>query len=106
MNKQNKLPLKEKIMDTCKWTAEGKIRTRPTLTRKGRRCHATIHLEVTSGEVVMFAHDDDVIKDVMELKPQDAVRLTGTIDARDPRSENKKPYFLNVQLIERLPKDS
>lgn len=89
-------------MTICKWTAEGILRTHPTITRKGKRSYATIHLEVTGGEIVAFVHDEHVIKDLQTLRPQDNVRLTGIIEPRDPELGSNKPYFLNVLYVEAI----
>jgi len=89
-------------MNNCQWTAEGTLRTRPTLTQKGKRSYATIHLEIAGGEVVAFAHDETIIKDIRGLTPQETVRLTGIIEPRDPELASTKPYFLNVLYLERL----
>jgi hypothetical protein len=89
-------------MNNCHWTAEGTLRTKPTLTHKGKRSYATIHLEIEGGEIVAFAHDETIIKDIRCLKPQDSVRLTGIIEPRDPELGSTKPYFLNVVYLEPL----
>lgn len=89
-------------MNICQWTAEGILRARPTITRKGKRSYATIHLEVTGGEVVFFAHDESVINDVSRLKQHDSVRFTGMIEPRDPQIGSERPHFLNVLLVEPL----
>jgi hypothetical protein len=89
-------------MNNCQWTAEGKLRIKPTLTRKGKRSYATIHLEVKGGEIVVFAHDEHIVKDIQSLKAHDAVRLTGIIEPRDPEQSSTKPYFLNVLYLEHL----
>lgn len=89
-------------MNNCKWTAEGKLRIKPTLTEKGKRSYATIHLEVKGGEIVVFAHDEHIVKDIQLLKAHDAVRLTGIIEPRDPEKNLTGPYFLNVLYLEHL----
>ena len=89
-------------MKSCEWKTEGKIRTTPTITRKGRRSYATVHLEIEGGEIVAFVHDETTIKEVSYLKPQDLVRLTGIIEPRNPELNSTKPYFLNVLYIEHL----
>ncbi len=89
-------------MNSCKWTVEGTLRNAPSITRKGRRRYATLHLEVTGGEVVVFAQDDSVINEVARLKQQDSVRLTGVIEPRDPEKASKQPYFLNALFVEPL----
>lgn len=89
-------------MNNCQWTAEGKLRTKPALTRKGKRSYATIHLEVTGGEIVAFAHDEYIVKEIQHLQAHDAVRLTGIIEPRDPEQASTKPYFLNVLYLEHL----
>lgn len=93
---------KGKNMDICQWTVEGTLRNAPSITRKGRRRYATLHLEVTGGEVVVFAQDDSVINEVARLKQQDSVRLTGVIEPRDPEKASKQPYFLNALFVEPL----
>ena len=89
-------------MKSCKWEVEGKIRTTPTITRKGRRSYATVHLEIEGGEIVAFVHDETIIREVCYLKPQDTVRLIGIIEPRNPQLASTKPYFLNVLYIEHL----
>jgi hypothetical protein len=95
---------KGNIMNICRWTVEGTLRNAPSITRKGRRRYATLHLEVTGGEVVVFAQDDSVINEVARLKQQDLVRLTGVIEPRDPEKASKQPYFLNALFVEPLNK--
>jgi hypothetical protein len=89
-------------MKSCKWEVEGKIRTTPTITRKGRRSYATVHLEIEGGEIVAFAHDETIVKELVYLTPQNLVRLTGIIEPRNPELASTKPYFLNVLYIEHL----
>ena len=89
-------------MNNCQWTAEGILRTKPALTRKGKRSYATIHLEVTGGEIVAFARDEYVVKEIQRLQADDAVRLTGIIEPRDPEQASTRPYFLNVLYLEHL----
>lgn len=89
-------------MNSCEWEAEGKIQTTPSNTRRGFRSYATVHLAVDGGEIVAFVHDENIIKEVNRLKPQDAVRLTGIIEPRNPELLSTKPYFLNVLFVEHL----
>ena len=89
-------------MKSCEWKAEGKIRTTPTITRKGKWSYVTVHLEVDGGEIVAFVHDETIIKEASCLKPQDTVRLIGIIEPRNPELASTKPYFLNVLYIEHL----
>ena len=89
-------------MNSCKWTVEGTLLEAPSITRKGRRRYATLHLGVTGGEVVVFAQEDSIINEVARLKQQDSVRLTGIIEPRDPEKASKQPYFLNALLVEPL----
>jgi hypothetical protein len=89
-------------MSSCTWTAEGKINSLPTITRKGKHSYATLHLEVKGGEIVAFAHDEATVDAVRKLKPQDSVRLTGIIEPRDPEVASTRPYFLNVVYFELL----
>ena len=91
-------------MKICQWTVEGTLRNVPSITRKGRRRYATIHLGVTGGEVVVYAQEDSVINDVARLKKQDSVRLTGIIEPRDPEIGSERPYFLHVLYVEPLTK--
>ena len=89
-------------MKSCKWVVEGKIRTTPNIKWKGKRCYATVHLDVDGGEIVAFAHDETIVKELVYLTPQNLVRLTGIIEPRNPELASTKPYFLNVLYIEHL----
>ena len=89
-------------MNICQWSVEGTLLEAPSITRKGRRRYATLHLGVTGGEVVVFAQEDSIINEVARLKQQDSVRLTGIIEPRDPEKASKQPYFLNALLVEPL----
>ena len=51
-------------MKICKWTAEGKILITPEVKFKGQQSHAKVRLEVDGGEIVAFAHDESVIKEL------------------------------------------
>jgi hypothetical protein len=89
-------------MKLCKWTAEGKILIKPEVKFKGKQSHAKVRLEVDGGEIVAFAHEESVIKELGRLQPQAEIRLTGIIEPRDPKLASNKPYFLNVVYIEHL----
>jgi hypothetical protein len=89
-------------MKSCEWKTEGKIRTAPIISWRGKRSYATVRLEIDGGEIVAFVHDETIIKEVCRLKPQDAVRLIGIIEPRNPELASTKPYFLNVLYIEHL----
>ena len=89
-------------MKICKWTAEGKILIKPEVKFKGQQSHAKVRLEVDGGEIVAFAHDESVIKELSRLQPQAEIRLNGVIEPRDPKLASKMPYFLNVVYIEHL----
>ncbi len=88
-------------MKSCEWKAEGKI-LKSEVTPRGTRSYATIRLEVEGGEIVAFAHDDSVIKELSRLEPHMEVRLSGIIEPRDPKLASNKPYFLNILYIEIL----
>ena len=89
-------------MKICKWTAEGKILIKPEVKFKGKQSHAKVRLEVDGGEIVAFAHDEYVIKELSRLQPQSEIRLNGIIEPRDSKLASKMPYFLNVVYIEHL----
>ena len=89
-------------MKICKWTAEGKILIKPEVKFKGQQSHAKVRLEVDGGEIVAFAHDESVIKELSRLQPQAEIRLNGVIEPRDPKLASKMPYFLNVVYMEHL----
>ena len=89
-------------MKMCKWTAEGKILIKPEVKFKGQQSHAKVRLEVDGGEIVAFAHDESVIKELSRLQPQAEIRLNGVIEPRDPKLASKMPYFLNVVYMEHL----
>ena len=89
-------------MKICKWTAEGKILIKPEVKFKGQQSHLKVRLEVDGGEIVAFAHDESVIKELSRLQPQAEIRLNGVIEPRDPKLASKMPYFLNVVYIEHL----
>ena len=89
-------------MKLCKWTAEGNILIRPEVKFKGKRSYAIVRLEVDGGEIVAFAHDESVVKELSRLQPQTEVRLNGVIEPRDPKLASNKPFFLNVLYIEHL----
>ena len=89
-------------MKSCLWKAEGKILKKPEVTPRGTRSYATIRLEVEGGEIVAFAHDDTVMKELSRLEPHIEVRLNGIIEPRDPKLASNKPYFLNVLYMEVL----
>jgi hypothetical protein len=89
-------------MKLCNWTAEGKIVTKPEVKFKGKKSHAIVRLEVDGGEIVAFAHDEYVIKELSRLQPQTEVRLNGIIEPRKPILASNKPFFLNVVYIEHL----
>ena len=91
-----------KLKNRCDWQAEGILRAKPVVTRKSQRTYATIHLDVNGGEIVAFAHDESLVKQVGALNPRDAIRLTGIIEPRDPSRSSKAPYFLNVLYLEQL----
>ena len=89
-------------MKMCKWQAEGNILIRPEVKFKGKRSYAIVRLEVDGGEIVAFAHDESVIKELGGLQPQAEIRLNGIIEPRDPKLASNKPFFLNVDYIEHL----
>ena len=89
-------------MKLCIWKAEGKILKKPEVKFKGKRSHSIVRLEVEGGEIVAFAHDESVIKELSRLQPQTEVRLNGVIEPRDPKLASNKPFFLNVLYIEHL----
>ena len=88
-------------MKSCEWKAEGKI-LKCEVTPRGPRSYATIRLEVEGGEIVAYAHEETVIKELSRLEPHMEVRLNGIIEPRDPKLASNKPYFLNVLFIEVL----
>ena len=89
-------------MKSCNWKAEGNVLTKPEVKFKGKRSHAIVRLEVDGGEIVAFAHDESVIKELSRLQPQAKIRLNGIIKPRDSKLASKMPYFLNVVYIEHL----
>ena len=89
-------------MKLCNWKAEGNILIKPEVKFKGKRSHAIVRLEVDGGEIVAFAHDESVIKELSRLQPQMKIRLNGIIEPRDSKLASKMPYFLNVVYIEHL----
>ena len=89
-------------MKSCNWRAEGTILTKPEVKFKGKQSHAVVRLEVEGGEIVAFAHDEYVIKELSRLQPQMKIRLNGIIEPRDSKLASKMPYFLNVVYIEYL----
>ena len=89
-------------MKLCNWKAEGNILIKPEVKFKGKRSYAIVRLEVDGGEIVAFAHDECVIKELSRLQPQTEVRLNGVIEPRDPKLASNKPFFLNVVYIEHL----
>jgi hypothetical protein len=89
-------------MNICKWTAEGRLSQIPEINSNRGRTHAIIRLEVDAGEIVIYAHDDLLLREVRRLNSGDKVRFTGTIEPRDPQLRSTKPYFLNPVFFEKL----
>jgi hypothetical protein len=89
-------------MKLCNWKAEGKIVTKPEVKFKGKKSHGIVRLEVDGGEIVAFAHDESVIKELSRLQPHTEVRLNGIIEPRNPILASNKPFFLNVLYVEYL----
>ena len=84
------------------WTIEGQLNEAPKFTLKKGRSHAIIRLTVGTGELVCFAHDDAMLRDVRKLKRGDNVRFTGLFEPRDPKLGLNSPYFLNPEFLEKL----
>jgi hypothetical protein len=89
-------------MNTNKWTIEGQLNKAPEFNSNRGRIHAIIRLDVGTGEIVVFAHDDSLLREVRGLNTGDKVRFTGTIEPRDPQIGSTKPYFLNPVFFEKL----
>ena len=89
-------------MNPSKWTVEGLLREKPEFNSNRGRIHAIIRLYVGTGEIVIYAHDDLLLRDVRKLKTGDKVRFTGTLEPRDPQLRSNKPYFLNPAFFEKL----
>lgn len=89
-------------MKSCVWKAEGHILIKPEVKFKGKRSQAIVRLEVNGGEIVAFAHDESVVKEISCLQPQTEVRLNGIIEPRNPILASNKPFFLNVLYVEYL----
>jgi hypothetical protein len=63
-------------MKLCKWTAEGKILIKPEVKFKGKQSHAKVRLEVDGGEIVAFAHEESIIKELgRQLKRPTLLRV-------------------------------
>ena len=88
-------------MNMFEWKAVGKL-TAVDVTSKGKRSYATVRLEGKEGEVVFFAHDEFLIKELGRFKLQDEICLKGIVEPRDPKLASNKPYFLNVLSVEHL----
>lgn len=89
-------------MSSNKWTIEGQLNKTPEFNSNRGRTHAIIRLDVGTGEIVVFAHDDLLLREVRRLNTGDKVRFTGTIEPRDPQLHSTKPYFLNPVFFEKL----
>ena len=84
------------------WTIEGQLNEAPEFTLKKGRSYAIIRLTVGTGELVCYAHDDAILRDVRKLKRGDNVRFTGLFELRDAKSRLNGPYFLNPEFLEKL----
>ena len=89
-------------MNPSKWTVEGLLHENPEFNSNRGRIHAIIRLDVGTGEIVIYAHDDLLLRDVRKLKTGDKVRFTGTLEPRAPQLRSNKPYFLNPAFFEKL----
>ena len=89
-------------MNPSKWTVEGLLNETPEFNSNRGRTHAIIRLDVGTGEIVIFSHDDLLLRDVRKLKTGDKVRFTGALEPRDPQLRSNKPYFLNPAFFEKL----
>ena len=88
-------------MSMCQWKAVGKL-SAVKVTPRGRKSYATVRLESEEGELVYFAHDETLIKDLIRIKLQDEICLNGIVEPRDPKIASNRPYFLNILYFERL----
>ena len=55
-------------MNPSKWTVEGLLHEKPEFNSKPGRIHAIIRLYVGTGEIVIYAHDELLLRDVRKLK--------------------------------------
>ncbi len=88
-------------MNMFEWKAVGKL-TAVDVTQKGKQSYATVRLEGNEGEIVFYAHDEFLIKELSRIKQQDEICLKGIIKPRDPKLASNKPYFLNILFTEHL----
>ena len=88
-------------MSMCQWKAVGKL-SAVKITPRGRNSYATVRLESEEGELVYFAHDETLIKELSRIKPQDEICINGIVEPRDPKLASNKPYFLNILYFERI----
>jgi hypothetical protein len=93
---------KRKYKNMNKWIIEGQLNETPEINFKKGRSHATIRVGVETGEIVIFAHDESIVRDVRKLNSGDKVRLIGAIETRDPKLRLNSPYFLNPDFLEKL----
>ena len=88
-------------MSMCQWKAVGKL-SAVKVTPRGRASYATVRLESEEGELVYFAHDETLIKELRSIKLQDEICLNRIVEPRDPKLASNRPYFLNILYFERL----
>ena len=88
-------------MSMFEWKAVGKL-TAVDVTQRGKRSYATVRLEGKEGEIVFFAHDETLLKELSCIQLQDEICLKGIVEPRDPNLASNKPYFLNILYFERL----
>ena len=88
-------------MSMCQWKAVGKL-SAVKITPRGKKSYATVRLESEEGELVYFAHDETLIKELSRIKPHDEICLNGIVEPRDPKIASNKPYFLNILYFERI----
>lgn len=55
-------------MSASKWTVEGQLNETPEINSARGRTHAIIRLDVGTGEIVFFAHDEFLLADIRKLK--------------------------------------